>query len=138
MARILIVDDEESIRDILSTYVEALGHEATLAASGEEAVTRFREERHDLILSDVMMEGMNGFELLEALKPSLGDRTPFVILSSHADPDAIDAALYAGVFDYLVKPFNAAAVRQVLEQALASTGHRDRPTGSSTNATGPL
>ena len=122
MARILVVDDEESIREILCACLEGLGHETTTAGSGVEALARFREKRFDLVLSDVIMDDMNGFQLLKALQPSLGDAIPFVILSSHSDPAAIEAAIYAGAFDYLVKPFDAAAVQKVVESALAAAG----------------
>lgn len=120
MAHILVVDDEEPILEILCTHLEGLGHETTSARSGAEALARFREQPFDLILSDVLMDDLNGFQLLNALQPCLGDRIPFVILSSHDDPDAIEAAIYGGAFDYLVKPFDAAAVRSVVERALAA------------------
>ena len=66
----------------------------------------------------MMMPDMNGFDLLTELGPRLGDRIPFLILSSHDDPDGVEAAIYAGAFDYLVKPFIPAQVAEVVARAL--------------------
>lgn len=122
MARILVVDDECSILEILGMLLKQRGHQVTLATGGREALALFRERRFDLVLSDVMMEDMDGFELLDALRPHLDDRVPFIILSSHDDPVAIESALYAGAFDYLVKPIEPATVHRVVDRALQVVG----------------
>ena len=118
MAHILIVDDEPAVRDVLASILGLQGHEVTEAESGLDALERFDAERHELVISDVMMPDMNGFDLLTELGPRLGDRIPFLILSSHDDPDGVEAAIYAGAFDYLVKPFIPAQVAEVVVRAL--------------------
>lgn len=119
MARILIVDDEPAVRDVLAAILGMQGHEVTEAESGVDALAKFDPDVHELVVSDVMMPQMNGFDLLTELGPRLGDRIPFLILSSHDDPDGVEAAIYAGAFDYLTKPFVPAKVAEVIDRALA-------------------
>ena len=69
MAHILVVDDESVIREILVTLLEMQGHEVTEAGSGAEALATFDEDTHDLVISDIMMPEMNGFDLLRSLQP---------------------------------------------------------------------
>ncbi len=118
MATILIVDDDAGIRDALQPLLERLGHRVQAAADGLEAIQHFDQGTFDLIISDVMMPEMNGFDLLHALQSRIVDRIPFIILSSHDDREAIKAALFAGAFDYILKPFDEERVRSVLERAL--------------------
>jgi CheY-like chemotaxis protein len=63
--KILIVDDEEAIREIVSTLLETEGYRCTLVGSGNEALARFNADSHDLILSDIIMPGMDGLKLLQ-------------------------------------------------------------------------
>ena len=118
MATILIVDDDASIRETLQASLERLGHRVTAAEDGLEAIQRFDQGTFDLIVSDVMMPEMNGFDLLQNLQSRILDRVPFIILSSHDDREGIKAALFAGAFDYILKPFDEERVRSVLERAL--------------------
>lgn len=124
MAHILIVDDEPEVRDVLAGILSLQGHEVTEAVNGIDALEKFDPESHALVVSDVMMPDMNGFDLLRELGPQLQDRIPFIILSSHDDPDGVEAAIYAGAFDYLVKPFLPAQVADVVGRALAEASTR--------------
>ena len=133
MARILVVDDESAIRETLQGLLERHGHVITPAENGLVALERFDQGTFDLVLSDVIMPEMNGFDLLQALQPQLHERIPFVILSSHDDRDGIAAAIYAGAFDYLRKPFEESHVAEVIGRALeqanawAKQGHAPPP-----------
>ena len=118
MAHILVVDDEAPIREVLEGMLEILGHQVTLAGNGIEALACFDDGTYDLVLSDVMMPDMNGFDLLAELQLRTQGRVPVVILSSHDDPDDVEAAIFAGAFDYLCKPFDPKRVAQVLTRAL--------------------
>jgi len=126
MAHILIVDDEPDVRDVLKEMLLLLGHEVTEAESGRQALERFDPEVHALVVSDVMMPDMNGFDLLREIGPRLGDRIPFLIVSSHDDPEGVEAAIYAGAFDYIVKPFMPAQVGEIVDRALAEARTRSR------------
>lgn len=122
MARILVVDDEAPVREALRALLERRGHAVTEAANGLEALEVFAGNAFDLVLSDVVMPEMNGFDLLKALQPQIHERVPFVILSSHDDREGIRAAIYAGAFDYLAKPFEESHVAQVIDRALEQAG----------------
>ncbi|MFV1958140.1 MAG: response regulator [Planctomycetota bacterium] len=142
MATILIVDDEAAVRETLAALLVRQGHEVVEAADGVEALERFDEApgAFDVIVSDVIMPRMNGFQLLQDLRPRLGDAVPFVILSSHEDDEGVRAAIYAGAFDYLFKPFDEARVADVVARALAaSQGTRlpPSPSGPSQGAGSP-
>ena len=118
MAHILVVDDEPAIREVLECTLEMLGHTVSAAGSGVEALARFDAETFDLVLSDVMMPDMNGFDLLAELQFRTHGQVPFVILSSHDDPESVEAAIFAGAFDYLPKPFRPTDIAAVLARAL--------------------
>jgi CheY-like chemotaxis protein len=116
MARMLLVDDEPAVRWVLADLLQRNGHECIEAGDGVEALTRLRDLDVDLILSDVVMPRMDGFLLLRELLPRIHDRVPFVFLTSLDDVSAVEAAVHAGAFDYVVKP--------CMEQDLVSTIRR--------------
>lgn len=122
MARILIVDDEPFIREILRGLLELDGHDIVEAGSGVEALEVFETQHPDVIVSDVMMPEMDGFALLSELQPLIQDRIPFLFVTSHDDPEGVEAAMHAGAFDYIAKPFDPSQVHSVIERALRSTG----------------
>lgn len=135
MARILLVDDEPSVREALGGLVELLGHECVCAADGLEALEHLHTCDFDAVLSDVLMPRMNGFQLLERILPYIGERLPFVILSSVRTEAEIRDALFAGAFDYLTKPCDIEDVEAVLERALA---HRRKHRGPRRLRGGPV
>jgi len=117
--RILVVDDNATNRDILTTRLKAHGYEALQAADGEEALAAVKQHRPDLILLDVMMPKLDGIETCRRLK---GDDTlpflPIILVTARADSKDIVAGLEAGADEYLTKPVDQAAlvarVRSVL------------------------
>jgi adenylate cyclase len=117
--RILIVDDNATNRDILTTRLKAHGYEALQAADGEEALAAVKQHRPDLILLDVMMPKLDGIETCRRLK---GDDTlpflPIILVTARVDSKDIVAGLEAGADEYLTKPVDQAAliarVRSVL------------------------
>jgi DNA-binding response OmpR family regulator len=117
--RILVVDDNATNRDILTTRLKAHGYETLQAADGEEALAAVKQHRPDLILLDVMMPNLDGIETCRRLK---GDDTfpflPIILVTARADSKDIVAGLEAGADEYLTKPVDQAAlvarVRSVL------------------------
>jgi diguanylate cyclase (GGDEF)-like protein len=101
--RVLVVDDEETIRTIFSQVLEEDGYEVTEAASGEEALEIFRRELQPIVLADILMEGMSGIQLLQEIK-QINPDTQVIIITSHASLDSSITALRAGAYDYLQKP----------------------------------
>lgn len=106
-ARVLIVDDNADMREYLTRILNEHVQVATVA-DGATALAVAQEQVPDLILSDVMMPGLDGFELLEALRADSRTRgIPIILLSARAGEEAIVEGLEAGADDYLVKPFSA-------------------------------
>ncbi|MFY2558308.1 ATP-binding protein [Corallococcus terminator] len=124
-ARVLLVDDNADMRD----YVQRLlGGRYTVetAANGHDALEQVRARRPDLVLSDVMMPGVDGFGLLRALResPSTAD-IPVILLSARAGEEATVEGLEAGANDYLVKPFSARELLARVEGNLAVSRARE-------------
>lgn len=103
--RILLVDDEESIRDTLKMNLEIEGYEVVEAADGKMAIGFFREQHFDLIILDVMMPEMNGIEVCEQIRLN-NTEVPIIFLTAKDAPEDRVAGLRKGADDYLTKPFN--------------------------------
>ncbi len=119
-ARILVVDDEESITQLLCTALRYEGFETASAANGREALTAAASMRPDLVLLDVMLPDMDGFELHRRLTSTSTPRMPVVFLTARRDTDDRVRGLTIGADDYVVKPFSleelVARVRAVLRR----------------------
>jgi diguanylate cyclase (GGDEF)-like protein len=103
--KVLIVDDSRTIRAALEAMVKRLGHDPASAGTGNEALERFLRERPDLILLDVTMPDMDGYEVARRLRKLSGeDWLPIIFLSASDEDQDLDQAIDAGGDDYLVKP----------------------------------
>jgi two-component system cell cycle response regulator len=102
--RALVVDDDASLREVVSEVLSTDGHDVTTASSAEQAYDLFREHPFPLVFSDIRMGKMSGIELLELIKEHSPD-TQAIIMTSNATADNAISALRAGAYDYLLKPF---------------------------------
>jgi signal transduction histidine kinase len=120
MARIVYIDDEEALREVTAEILATAGHETVLAASGREGIEAVRRERPDIVLCDVNMPGMGGYEVLQAIRadPRLSS-TPFLFLTSLGAPDNVRAGMVSGADDYLMKPIASEALLAAVEARLA-------------------
>jgi CheY-like chemotaxis protein len=120
MAKILIAEDERDIRDLVAFTLRFAGHEVVAVANGEEAVDTARQEMPDLILMDVRMPRMTGYEACEKMKadPQLKE-IPVVFLSAKGQDSEIRLGLDAGADEYLLKPFAPAELTQRVSDLLA-------------------
>jgi sigma-B regulation protein RsbU (phosphoserine phosphatase) len=118
--RILVVDDLEMNRDLLVRRVRRMGHEAEMAADGEAALEQMRTQPWDLVLLDITMPGMDGYETLRRIKadPAIAD-TPVVMVSAIDQIDSVVRCLELGADDYLAKPFNPVILRARVDSSLA-------------------
>jgi CheY-like chemotaxis protein len=116
---ILIIDDEPAWLKIITFFLKDRGYEVVSAESGAEALKTLVRYRPDLIMSDIRMPDMNGFDLLDHIRklPSVA-RTPVVFFSSIDDYDARKVARDLGATDYIVKPFSQDDVNSVLAKYL--------------------
>ena len=102
MAKILIVDDEAAIADLIQLTLTQAGHECETAMSGNEAADKLEKGRYDLVLLDVMLPQISGFELMEYLAPT---GTPVIFLTAKGALADRVRGLRLGADDYIVKPF---------------------------------
>lgn len=105
MGRILVVDDQAANLRVVGTLLQRQGYEVIAAASGDEALARYAESEPDLILLDVMMPGMDGFDVMNALRADGALKVPVVFVTAAHDRDLLLRAFDAGVVDYVTKPF---------------------------------
>ena len=105
MARVLLIDDEVALREVLAELLSAAGHQTTQAGTGAEGIEAIRSTRPDLVLCDVQMPGMDGYAVLEAVRadPQLAS-TPFLFLTGLDARHHFRAAMSLGADDYLAKP----------------------------------
>jgi two-component system OmpR family response regulator len=103
-ANILVVDDEAGVRDMLADALRMQGYAAATAADGHAALRDIYEGDFDLIVSDVNMPKVNGFELLERLRAA-GNETPVILLTARGDRADVAVGFRAGADDYVTKPF---------------------------------
>jgi DNA-binding response OmpR family regulator len=126
MAKILIAEDEEMVREFLEHVLQKEGFSPILAADGEMAFAMAKEERPDLILMDVLMPYMDGFEVLHRLKetPELRSIPVIMLTAKSADTD-IMIGFDMGATDYLPKPFSPVELLARVRRALRDTSVPD-------------
>ncbi len=123
MAKILIAEDERDIRDLVAFTLRFAGHEVVAAANGEEAVQLAPKENPDLILMDVRMPRMTGYDACRIIKadPKLKD-IPIVFLSAKGQESEIQTGLEVGAEEYLLKPFAPDQLTERVKAILAKFG----------------
>jgi len=123
MAKILIAEDERDIRDLVAFTLRFAGYEVVTAANGEEAVALAPKENPDLILMDVRMPRMTGYDACRILKanPEMKD-TPVVFLSAKGQESEIQTGLEVGAEEYLLKPFAPDQLTERVRAILAKFG----------------
>ena len=122
--RILIVDDEPSIRTVLRAHLRRAGYRPLLAEDGAAAARLLEDEPVDLVVSDLMMPNMDGMELLGHCR-SVHPGLPVILITAHGTVDSAVEAIKQGAHDYITKPFDAEELQQVIRKALA-TGAADQ------------
>lgn len=129
MARILAVDDEPNIVRLIQVNLERHGYQVETANNGAQALAKIRENRPDLLVSDVMMPEMDGFELLSTIRrdPVLSD-LPIIMLTAKAQDANVMEGYSRGADMYLTKPFNPQELLQFVKRILSSqSGGGDEP-----------
>lgn len=117
MEKILVVDDEQSLREVLSIMLKRAGYAVTSATDGEEAVELLQKEIFDLVITDLRMPKVDGLEVLKAVK-STSPETVVLIITAFASADSAVEAMKQGAYDYLTKPFQVDEVQLIIRNAL--------------------
>ncbi|MEE9542427.1 MAG: sigma-54 dependent transcriptional regulator [Thermodesulfobacteriota bacterium] len=115
--KILIVDDEKSMRDFLKIMLAKEGYDVKTFSRGEAAIKHFKENAVDLVISDIKMPGMNGVELLKELK-AINEDIPVLMITAYASVDTAIDAMKSGAYDYFTKPFNNEEIKVHITRAL--------------------
>ena len=118
---ILVVDDYNTMIRIIRNLLKQLGFEDIDDASdGSAALTKLREKKYGLVISDWNMEPMTGYELLKEVRADPGlNKTPFIMVTAESKTENVIAAKKAGVNNYIVKPFNAQTLKTKIEAVFA-------------------
>ena len=118
-SRILVVDDEESIREFLDIMLRKEGFEVTLAEDGQKAIDLLKKKSFDMVISDLQMPNVTGMELLKHMRESYPD-TRFMIVTAFGTTESAVEAMKMGAYDYITKPFKIDEVRLIIGNALRS------------------
>jgi len=116
-AKILIVDDEESMCNMMEIMLSKEGYDVSSASSGLEAVKKVQESPPDVVIADLMMPEMSGLELLSKVK-SINDNINFIVMTAFASVDTAIEAMRNGAYDYISKPFKVDEVKLALKKIL--------------------
>ncbi len=118
--RVLIVEDDHNIADLLRLYLEKEGYEVAIAPDGVKGVERFRSEQPDLVLLDVMLPGMDGWAVCRSIRAE--SKTPIIMLTAKSETEDKVYGLKQGADDYITKPFEMKEVLARIEAVLRRSG----------------
>ena len=117
MARILVVDDQEMMRDSLAATLARDGHEVTAAGEAAIAISKLNASKFDLLISDLKMPKMTGIELLAEVKKLRPDM-PVVLMTAFATVQTAVEAMKLGAYDYIQKPFDGEEIKLLVDRTL--------------------
>lgn len=138
-ATILVVDDNEMNRDMLARRLERQNYRTVMADNGQRALDLLHEQPFDLVLLDIMMPKMNGYEVLETVKADENlKNTPIIMISAVDDLDSVVKCIEMGAEDYLFKPFNPVLLRARINASLERKRIMDHAAAGSNPELHPL
>jgi len=116
-ARVLVVDDEKSMRDLLAIMLKQAGYTVALAEGGEAAIAMLKSESFDLVITDLRMRKVDGLAVLRAAS-ELAPQTVVLVVTAYASPETAVEAMKLGAYDYVTKPFKVDEIRVTIANAL--------------------
>lgn len=117
MSRILVIDDEQGMRDFLSIMLKKEGYEVVAAENGEHALKAIHADIYDLVITDVKMPKVDGIEVLRTVK-ELSPETVVIVITAFATTDTAVQAMKLGAYDYITKPFKVEEIKLIIQKAL--------------------
>ena len=124
MPRVLVVDDDHTVREVVVSYLRAAGHQVDEAVDGEDALRRFEQEHHDLVVLDLMLPGIGGLEVCRRLREAAEQPVPVIMLTALGDEDDRVLGLQHGADDYVTKPFSPRELALRVDSVLRRAGER--------------
>ncbi len=116
--RILVVDDDQGVRDALSEFLLSLGYSIVAVESGEEALSEFDRGEFDIVMADLIMPNMDGMELLRRVRDMKNTDVIFLMITGHPSIGTAVEAINRGADDYITKPFHLEDVKLRISKAL--------------------
>jgi DNA-binding response OmpR family regulator len=132
MARVMVVDDDVTVREVVVTYLRAAGYDVAEAADGESALDDLRGERADLVVLDLMLPGIDGLEVCRRIRAT-GDDVPVIMLTALGSETDRVVGLERGADDYVTKPFSPRELALRVGSVLRRVGERSTMKGSVTD-----
>lgn len=123
-ARILIIDDEATIRSSLQEAMLQDGYQVDVADAGEAALALCHSNNYDLLITDLKLPGVSGLDILKALR-NQGNQTPVIMMTAYGDMDTALEAMRGGAYDFIPKPFKLSVIRKQVKAALRATADRE-------------
>ncbi|MDH4223779.1 MAG: response regulator, partial [candidate division Zixibacteria bacterium] len=117
MSSILVIDDKDSMRQMLAKTLESEGYEVEVARNGETGLDKAREKRFDLVLTDLKLPQMDGLEVLTSLK-DLDPNVAVIVMTAYGTIETAVQAIKQGAFDFLAKPFDVDHLNVLIQRAL--------------------
>jgi two-component system, OmpR family, response regulator ResD len=122
LGSILVVDDEPTIAEVVSRYLEQAGYETRIAADGPNAISAALEDHPDLVVLDIMLPGFDGLEVMRRIHHDLDEQVAVILLTAKGEESDRLVGLRRGADDYIVKPFSPAELVARVEAVLRRTG----------------
>src|SRR3954452_6311908 len=132
MARVMVVDDDVTVREVVVTYLRAAGYDVGEAADGESALDDLRDERADLVVLDLMLPGIDGLEVCRRIRAK-GDDVPVIMLTALGSETDRVVGLERGADDYVTKPLSPRELVLRVESVLRRVGERGVVKGTVTD-----
>ena len=117
MAKILVVDDKEMMRDSVATILGRRGHAVVSAVGGDMAIAKLMEKKPDAVVTDLQMPGMSGIELLAEIR-KIDEDLPVILMTAYATVATAVEAMREGAFDYVTKPFSGDELAIAVDRAI--------------------
>jgi two-component system response regulator PilR (NtrC family) len=125
LGRVLVVDDEENIREVLSNYLKNMNYDVVTAVDGQDALNRYEKGEYDLIISDLLMPNVDGLELLKRVR-NIDKETIFLMITGYPSIETAVEAIKKGAYDYITKPFHMEDVKIRIERAFEKKTLKER------------
>src|SRR5207248_4930346 len=123
--RVLVVDDEQSLRKVLAATLQREGYEVTVCGDGEEAISALERDGADVVVTDLVMPRMDGLTLLRKVVARHPD-VPVIVVTAHGRIQSAVEAMKAGAFDFLAKPFDHGELKAIISKAARQSDYNQR------------